>query len=83
MVEHAPLSSGFGAGDVRELLGGYGDRARVMVVGHEPDFSLTVHDLTGARIDLKKGGLAVVRVDGPLSELIVVMRPRELSALAG
>ena len=82
-IEHQPLSSGFGAPDARELLGGYGDRARVLVSGHEPDFSMTVHDLTGARIDLKKGGLAVVRLDGTLSELILLLRPRELAAIAG
>jgi phosphohistidine phosphatase len=35
-------------------------RGNVLLVGHEPDFSRAVHDLTGARIDMKNGGLAAV-----------------------
>ena len=54
---------------------------RVLVVGHEPDFSQVVYDLTGARIDMKKGGIAGVRLDGARGELIVLLRPRELEAM--
>jgi phosphohistidine phosphatase len=50
----------------------------VLLVGHEPDFSQAVHGLTGARIDLKKGGLA--GVEG--GELRVLLRPSELDAIA-
>jgi phosphohistidine phosphatase len=40
--------------------------ASLMVVGHEPDFSATVAELTGGgRVDFKKGGLARVDVRGP------------------
>ena len=39
----------------------HGDDARVLVVGHEPDFSQVVYDLTGGRVDFKKGGVAAVR----------------------
>ncbi|HEX6388560.1 MAG TPA: histidine phosphatase family protein [Solirubrobacteraceae bacterium] len=77
-VEHPPLHSGFDAGDARELLAGFGKDDRILIVGHEPDLSQVVHDLTGARVDLKKGGVAAVR-DG---ELIVLLRPRELNAVA-
>ena len=56
--------------------------ARVLLVGHEPDLSTVVAELTGARIDLKKGGLAVVRIDGGGGELIVLMRPGELALIA-
>ena len=35
-------------------------RGNVLLVGHEPDFSRAVGDLTGARIEMKKGGLAAV-----------------------
>jgi phosphohistidine phosphatase len=52
-----------------------------MVVGHEPDFSQIVHDLTGARIDLKKGGVAAVRLVPGRAELIVLLRPREIELL--
>jgi|SRR3954451_10639967 len=80
-AEHAALYAGFDAGDARELMGATGADERVLVVGHEPDFSQVVHDLTGARIDLKKGGVAVVRLDGARGELIALLRPRELDRI--
>lgn len=80
---HEPLSEGFGIQEALALLEGQDDGARVLVVGHEPDFSQTVGDLTGGRIDLKKGGLAAVAVEGAGGELILLLRPHELEALAG
>jgi phosphohistidine phosphatase len=80
-VVHEPLSGGFDADDARELMAGQDPDARVLLVGHEPDFSNLVHDLTGGRIDLKKGGVAAVRLDGTRAELIVLLRPRELESL--
>ena len=78
-MEHAPLREGFTARDALELL--HADE-RILVVGHEPDFSQVVHDLTGGSIDMKKGGVAAVRLDGAHGELIVLLRPRELERLA-
>ena len=34
-----------------------------MVVGHEPDFSGTIRELTGGRIKLSKAGVAFVDLD--------------------
>jgi phosphohistidine phosphatase len=79
---HEPLRQGFDADEALTLLHAAGDDRRILLVGHEPDFSQVVHDLTGARIDLKKGGVAGVRVAGA-SELIALLRPRELVRLAG
>ena len=79
---HQPLSAGFDASEARALLAAQGDDARVLVVGHEPDFSQTVFDFTGGRVDLKKGGVAGVRVDGTRGELIDLLRPRELEEIA-
>jgi phosphohistidine phosphatase len=76
------LGDGFERDDALELLLGYDDEARVLVVGHEPSFSQVVHDLTGARIDFKKGGVAAVSIDGRQGELLVLLRPRELESLA-
>ena len=59
-----------------ELAAGLGDN--VLLVGHDPDFSMAVHDLTGAQVRMKKGGLAGIE-DG---ELIVMLRPAELKAIA-
>ena len=80
-VVHEPLSGGFDVDDARALLAGHDPNARVLVVGHEPDFSQVVLDLVGGRIDLKKGGVAAVRLDGSRAELIVLLRPREVESL--
>ena len=82
-VEHEPLSGGFDADEARALLGGQPGEAQVLAVGHEPDFSQVVHDLTGGRVDLKKGGVAGLKVRSGAGELLVLMRPAELEALAG
>lgn len=71
------LASGFDERAARELAAA-GDR--VLVVGHEPDFSQVVHDITGGRIELKKGGIAGLRISGP-GELLVVLRPREIDRI--
>ena len=81
-VDHAALTAGFDRDDALELMAAAGDDKRVLAVGHEPDFSQVVHDLTGGRIDLKKGGIAAVRLDGTAGELIVLLRPRELDRIA-
>jgi phosphohistidine phosphatase len=62
--------------DLGELTAGRGE---VLLVGHEPDFSRAVQLATGARIDLKKGGMAAI--DGSL--LVSLLRPAQLRALAG
>ncbi len=80
-IDHAALFAGFDVADALELLGAAGPDQRLLVVGHEPDFSQVVHDLTGGRIDLKKGGIAAVRLDGTRGELIVLLRPRELERI--
>ena len=51
----------------------------VLLVGHDPDFSMAVHELTGAQVRMKKGGLAGI----DRGELKVLLRPSELSAMAG
>ena len=80
-IDHAALFAGFDVSDALELLGAAGPDQRVLVVGHDPDFSQVVYDLTGARIDFKKGGIAAVRLDGTSGELIVLLRPRELERI--
>ena len=80
-IDHAALFAGFDVADALELLGAAGPAQRLLVVGHEPDFSQVAHDLTGGRIDLKKGGIAAVRLDGTHGELIVLLRPRELERI--
>jgi phosphohistidine phosphatase len=81
--EHEPLASGFDGEQALDALAGIGADGRLLLVGHEPDLSGVVADLTGGRIDLKKGGLAVVRLEGVGGELAVLLRPRELALIAG
>lgn len=61
--------------DVQTLTAGFGD---VLLVGHDPSFSMLLHDLTGAQARMKKGGLAGVSK----GELLVLLRPSELAAIA-
>src|SRR5688500_700007 len=63
--------------DAEALAAGLGDH--VLLVGHDPDFSMAVHSLTGAQVRMKKGGLAGVQK----GELIVLLRPAELKRIAG
>jgi phosphohistidine phosphatase len=75
---HGSLSGGFDADDLAELLAGFGSDARILLVGHEPDFSQVVHDVTGGRVDLKKGGVAVMRLARGSGELLALLRPAEV-----
>jgi phosphohistidine phosphatase len=76
------LSSGFSLDDAVGLAAGAGEDKRVLFVGHDPDFTQVLHDLTGARVDLKKGAVAGVRMLGSRrGELIVLLRPRELARI--
>jgi phosphohistidine phosphatase len=92
---HAPLGSDFDAARALAAIAELDPDGRLLVVGHEPDLSGVVAELTGARIDLKKGGLAVVRL-GPTvrpsgsnglsasaaGELVLLLRPAELALIA-
>ena len=71
--EIADVLSG-GDFDAESLAAGRGD---VLLVGHEPDFSRAVGDLTGARVEMKKGGLAAV--EG--RELVALLRPGQIKRI--
>jgi phosphohistidine phosphatase len=74
--QHEPKLAG-GPFDPEALAAGLGED--VLLVGHDPDFSMAVHSLTGAQVRMKKGGLAGVEK----GELKVLLRPTETRALAG
>jgi phosphohistidine phosphatase len=73
-VGPAPELAG-GPFDAASLTAGYEE---VLLVGHDPSMSLCLHDLTGVHARIAKGGLAAVNK----GELVVLMRPRELAAIA-
>jgi phosphohistidine phosphatase len=62
--------------DAYDLTAGLGD---VLLVGHDPSFTLTLHQLTGAQARMKKGGLAAIAK----GELVTLLRPVEVAAIAG
>lgn len=80
-VEVEVLADGFDRDGALELLTAHGPDDRVLVIGHEPSFSQVVHDLTGGRIELKKGGVAAVKIERASGELLALLRPRELESL--
>lgn len=67
---------GGGPFDPLELQAEYGEE--ILLVGHDPDFSMAVHTLTGAQVRMKKGGLAGI----DKGELVALLRPKELAAIA-
>jgi phosphohistidine phosphatase SixA len=72
------LAPGFSAGDLEEVLSKVPEAEGVVLVGHEPDFSLTVERLTGGRVVFKKGAIAQVRVAYPSlkkCELVWLVQP--------
>ena len=62
--------------DVGEVTTGLGDE--ILLVGHDPDFSMAVHTETGAQVRMPKGGIAAI----DRGELKVLLRPQDLQALA-
>lgn len=76
---HPPLAAGFTVADLRELLHIVGVDRRILLVGHNPDLAQLAGDLTGARIRLRKGAVAGIRLHGGGGELLTLIQPRELA----
>ena len=56
------LAPGFARPELERVLKKYPEES-LMVVGHEPDFSDTIGQLTGASLKLSKAGVALVELD--------------------
>ena len=72
---HEPKLAG-GPFDPEQLAAGL-DEEDVLLVGHDPDFSMAIHSATGAQVRMKKGGLAGI----DKGELKVLLRPSETEAM--
>lgn len=76
------IGPGFDAHALRQILDDYPDAGSLMLVGHEPDFSMTISALTGGgRLVVKKGSLARVDVFDPhalAGELVWLIPPKVL-----
>lgn len=69
------LASGFDLGDLEHLVREAANPARLVIVGHDPDFSALLAELTGApAIPMPKGALARVDIDGPPRAGTAVLR---------
>jgi phosphohistidine phosphatase len=79
---HPLLAGGVQAGQALELLSGVGRDGPLLLVGHEPDLSGIAEELSGGRLDLKKGGLAIVRLSAGGAQLVLLLRPAELALIA-
>ena len=82
-VEAGWLACGMDPESALEELRAYGEFGRVMIVGHEPDFSELIGHLVGAgagRVRMKKGGVALVRLYGTLhwGELRFLLPPKTM-----
>ncbi len=77
-VEEEPfLGKGFRLHKLRKILERTGGED-VMVVGHEPDFSTVLNDLTGGHVKLAKAGIACVEVEdrGSRGRLLWLIPPK-------
>ena len=78
------VNFGFDLADIRSLTAELGASDEVMFVGHNPDMSSLVHQLTGVNVAMKKGGLARVDVFGKKArqgELVWLIAPKVFDAL--
>lgn len=56
------LAPGFGRAELERLLKKYPEET-LMIVGHEPDFTEVISELTGASLKLSKAGVALVELN--------------------
>lgn len=56
------LAKSFGRNELERLLKKYPEES-LMIVGHEPDFTQTISQLTGASLKLSKAGVALLELD--------------------
>ncbi len=75
-VETEPrLKKGFDVKKLERLMEKYPGE-ELMIVGHEPDFSAVLQELTGARVKLAKSGVARVDFDGEENRLVWLFPPK-------
>jgi len=83
VVADERLAHGLDVRALKALVADHQPQGSIMLVGHEPDFSVVIGALTGgARVVCKKGGLARVDVDGHglgAGELVWLLPPSLLA----
>ena len=82
VVDDVRLAHGVGRKHLAAILADHPEAESVMVVGHEPEFSATIGELTGARAACKKGSLALVEETDRESlrgQLVWLLQPKVLT----
>ena len=84
LVADERLSPGFSVKELGEIIQDYSGSEGLILVGHEPDFSLTLSSLIGGgRLIFKKGGFArvdLLQLEPPQGELAWLIPPKALSS---
>lgn len=84
LAEDDRLAHGFDAGRLAKLVAAHPGTEKLLLVGHEPDFSDTVSELIGGgAVVLKKGGLARVDLAEPApggGRLVWLLTPPHLGS---
>lgn len=78
LAEDQRLAPGFGTEELGGILREHRALTALMLVGHEPDFSIVISAcIGGGRVECKKGGLARVDIEDPaaLTGLLVWLLP--------
>jgi phosphohistidine phosphatase len=77
------LGLGFGSKQLAEIVAEHRKAKGMMLVGHEPDFSETISQVTGGgRLMMKKGALAYLEIEDPASlegVLVWLIPPKSLA----
>jgi phosphohistidine phosphatase len=60
------LAGGFGLETLDAIVAEAGDPARIVLVGHDPDFSESLSTMCGPQLEMKKGAFARIEIDRPL-----------------
>ena len=84
VTQEFKLAPGFSLERLAPILNAYASARVIMLVGHEPDFSRTIGQLTGGgNVVMKKGGLARIDLDSlnpPTGSLVWLLPPKLLKA---
>ena len=75
------LAPGFNSDKLVEIVRSFADDQALLLVGHEPNFSMVIAEITGGgRVQMKKGTLARVDVNRELQgELVWLLQPKLLT----
>jgi phosphohistidine phosphatase len=81
LADDERLAHGLDRGLLKEIIADHPGAQALMVVGHEPDFSATIAELTGGAVVMKKAAVARVDLDESVmrGELVWLVPPRVLA----